>query len=190
MRHIRKYELFESESSGSGGGKIIVAKIFFYCPEEEETTIIGVSKGMNLQKDFNELLVVLSNWIGVDDENPLEPWNFQVPENATSEKLEELLHDWLDSCGWYLYDRDTVDVEVGIFDAPPVNQKEIEAINLARKMDWKPKLEFNEEFAEAFDNHRKTDSEIKDIAKKLDYTSGYEDIFDFMIEEKYDDDRY
>ncbi len=177
MKHIRNYELFES----LGGGKIIVAKIYFYCQEMGETKMIGVSKGGNLEKSFNELLIALTHWIGCDEEMPGESWGYKVPENSTPEKLEELLHDWADATGWYSYTREDVDIQVGIFDAPIPNKKEIDAINFARKIDYRPKIESASEYVEVFDNHTETEEHMEEVVDKLDYTSGSKKILDFIL---------
>ena len=177
MKYIEEYNLFESVNLAPS--KIIVVKIFIYDPEEGEIKIIGISKGKILQNMFDELIIALSKWINVDEEEPGD-WRYEIPENSTTEKLEKNLRNWADSCGWYAYEN-TDKMEVEIFELPPINQDEIRAINLSRRILHKPNIEIHVEYAEAFDEVRKNQDEIENIVDKLAIGRENKKIIDFIL---------
>jgi hypothetical protein len=176
MKHIKVYESFESLDSSAD--KIIVVKIFFYSVEEGETKMIGISKGSTLQKTFDELIVALSEWIGVDEETPGD-WKYEIPENSTPEKLENILRNWADTCGWYEYD-DKDKIEVKIFECSSVAQRELDAINMVRRISYKPNIEISKEYAEAFNHPGKSTGEIEEIVDRLTPGEENEKIIDFI----------
>jgi hypothetical protein len=172
MKHLRKYELFESMASPSE--KIIVVKFISESIGGNFATV-GVARDSTLQRTFHELLVKL--WDMIDGYEEF-PWDYQIQETATEDELRGLLQDWSDEEERH----DFLKIEVRIFDVSSLTQKDIDAINMARRIEYKPKLSHNVGYADAFDVNRKTDSEIMDIVDNLYPSAQSMEIFNFITE--------